>query len=186
MPFLSSLSRSSSRFLSSPFPSLSSGVSCKFAHPSFDLPQPDLQQKQHKQNIVCHACLEPGHKSYACPNNSQLNALYQQQQSSNDSDQKNGGGGAEGDQAANNGGDNFFAKLNIKGVMGRNYQAFRNYDNPDRPVRGAEHITCYKCGELGHFANRCPKGVLGFLHQQQRQQQQQQQPQQGVQGMDQS
>lgn len=139
------------------------GPTCKFAHPSFDLPTIDPIQKMQRQNVVCHACGEPGHKSYNCPKNPQpgMPMMAGLQVNSTgpkpvDMDQSTDSGMAQSDGQADPSA-NFFAKLNqTKGNNPRGY-----YNGPQKDI---SNITCYKCGELGHFANRCPKGYLGSMH----------------------
>uniref|UniRef100_A0A2C9LKE6 Cleavage and polyadenylation specificity factor subunit 4 n=1 Tax=Biomphalaria glabrata TaxID=6526 RepID=A0A2C9LKE6_BIOGL len=42
------------------------GPNCKYVHPSFKIPDPDPIFAQKKQSIVCHLCMQPGHKAIQC------------------------------------------------------------------------------------------------------------------------
>ncbi|GFO02089.1 cleavage and polyadenylation specificity factor subunit 4-like [Plakobranchus ocellatus] len=42
------------------------GPNCKYVHPSFKIPEPDPVFAQKKQSIVCHLCMQPGHKAIQC------------------------------------------------------------------------------------------------------------------------
>ncbi|XP_005091016.1 cleavage and polyadenylation specificity factor subunit 4 [Aplysia californica] len=112
------------------------GPNCKYVHPSFKIPEPDPVFAQKKQNILCHVCMQPGHKAIQCHANKQGGALSD----------------ASGAQ-----------QMSGHGSYGHNAQHQQFNQHQPRERRPMDQITCYKCGEKGHYANKCPKGHLAFL-----------------------
>lgn len=117
------------------------GPNCKYVHATFRIPEPEVKPNI---NIVCHMCMQPGHKAIQCPLNKQ---------------------GLEGGSALGTvvGGE---VHMN-RGTYGQqrpwDHQNISNNNFNRGERRPMDQITCYKCGEKGHYANKCPKGHLAFL-----------------------
>jgi len=113
------------------------GPKCKYVHPSFKIPEPDIKPNL---NIVCHICMQPGHKAIQCHANKGM-------LSDNSQIQSLGMG------------------TNVLNTITQNMMPQQKYMDHHLPRerRPMDQITCYKCGEKGHYANKCPKGHLAFL-----------------------
>ncbi|BFZ03872.1 hypothetical protein BsWGS_06911 [Bradybaena similaris] len=114
------------------------GPNCKYVHPSFKIPDPDPVFAQKKQNIVCHLCMQPGHKAIQCHAARQGNSIQ-----------------TVGDDSSNQ-----VQSSHTQQVQSQHPGQQHGAHRERRPL---DQITCFKCGEKGHFANRCPKGHLAFL-----------------------
>ncbi|CAG5126779.1 unnamed protein product [Candidula unifasciata] len=116
------------------------GPNCKYVHPSFRIPDPDPVFAQKKQNIVCHLCMQPGHKAIQCHAARQSNMIQ-----------------GSGDDSSNQTSQSFSHTQHQQAQQ-------QVHSHPgQRERRPLDQITCFKCGDKGHFANRCPKGHLAFL-----------------------
>lgn len=115
------------------------GPKCKYVHPTFKIPEPDVKPNI---NIVCHVCMQPGHKAIQCHANKQ--ALIP----------------PDAAPIHSLGGNNVLNTFTQNVFQVQKHHMGDHFSRERRPM---DQITCYKCGEKGHYANKCPKGHLAFL-----------------------
>jgi len=119
------------------------GPKCKYVHATFKIPEPEIKPNI---NIMCHMCMQRGHKAIQCPLNK---------------------GQMDGGNAFMPGGPAGVPRTWLHQPSGtfdpqQQHQQQQNFMNRGER-RPMDQITCYKCGEKGHYANKCPKGHLAFL-----------------------